>query len=134
MKLRNILLFTAIGSSLLLGQIPDPVIRKHLPGQWSVNHQFDAISVSGTSFFGTDGIAYYDGTIRGADGVIKFQVSARWSVAGGKVITQVIESSNPDIFSVGSTEIDSVVVLNDSLYSYIDKDGGSLTEKRIPYN
>lgn len=117
----------------ILAQVTDKEIRHRLLGQWSAHHQFDEISVSGTSFFGTDGMAYFDGTIQGIDGVSNYHVSARWNISGGKVITQVIESSIPEIFPLGSTEIDSVIALNDSIYSYIDKNGGVLTDKRAPY-
>ena len=120
--------FTAI-----LAQFADKEIRHRLLGQWSANHTFDEISVSGTSFFGTDGMAYFDGTIRGIKDVSEYHVSARWHISGGRVVTQVVESTIPEIFPLGATEIDSVVALNDSIYSYIDKNGELLTDKKIPY-
>ena len=105
-------------------------IRRLLPGLWQADQVQEALSVRATSEYRRDGFVVYAGRITGPGVDLSYRVRSRWAVEGDALVTEIVESDQPQLLPVGSRKRDTVLSIDARRFRYRDEQGGEHEELR----
>lgn len=106
-------------------------IRRLLPGLWRADAVQDTLTIRATSDYRRDGTVVYAGRVTGPGVDLAYRVRSRWTVDGDAVVTEILESDQPQMLPVGSRKRDTVLSLDGRRFRYRDEQGGEHEEVRI---
>ena len=121
-------------STSVLAAVSEASIKRLLPGQWQVNQTIESVTVVGTSTYTADGQVIYQGTMTGPDFSVPYRFKAKWTVSGTTFIAEILETSSPDLMTIGSIQRDTVISLDETTYKFVDDEGTEGIETRITPN
>jgi hypothetical protein len=118
-------------STSVLAAVSEESIRQLLPGKWRVNQTIETVTVVGTSTYTADGRVVYEGTMSGPGFSTPYKFKGKWTVSGTTFMAEITETSSPDLMPVGTIQKDTVLLLDETTYKFVDDEGTEGTEIRI---
>ncbi len=100
-------------------------------GAWSEKAELEGFTVSGTSRYSPDHTVEHIGSVVGADSKVNFRFRSTWRIEGNTLITEVLESDQPEMVAVGYVERDTILSMSEAQWTYRDSDGMEFTVVRF---
>lgn len=126
--------FAAPASAQQPRPVTDEFLSQRMVGKWQVEY-FDEKTKRksiGWTVYNDRGLAASRSLTKVGDEVQNIVLQARWRIENGVLITTITKSSHPDVVKVASVTRDRLTVLTEKRMQYIDQDGKTINEIRVP--
>lgn len=112
----------------------DEELSAALVGKWQVQFEdpetkFKSI---GWTVYAKNGLAASRSITKIGDKEVNIVLQAKWTIVNGVLTTTVTQSSDPKLVKVASVTKDRIVSLSQKKFQYIDREGKTITEIRVP--
>jgi hypothetical protein len=121
--------FSAAAESVLVRPLERMIL-----GSWRESVVMGEATSSGISVYSPDSTVTHQIKFVGPGLTIEVRTRSRWRIEGKELITEVTESSRPDVLPIGTTERDTIVAMEKNQWVYRDSDGVEVTAIRLKVN
>ncbi len=131
---RLLLLFVLLSfASLSMAIEPQSVadMEKIILGSWSEKLDMEGLITSGVSKYSSDHTVEHIGSIVAFDFKIDFRIRSKWRIEDDTLITEVLETNQPDMIGVGHVERDKILSMTNNNWTYRDSNGTESTAVRL---
>ncbi len=112
----------------------DQELSELLIGKWQV--QFEDPKTKrksiGWTVYAKGGLAASRSITKVGDKEVNLVLQAKWKIEKGVLITTITKSSDPKLVKEASVTKDRIVSMSTKQFRYIDRDGKTITEIRVP--
>lgn len=115
-------------------RVTDEFLSQRIVGKWQVEY-FDEKTkrkAIGWTVYSDRGLAASRSVAKIDGETTHVILQARWRIENGVLITTITKSSHPEIVKVASVTRDRLTMLTEKRMQYIDQDGKTITELRVP--
>ena len=111
--------------------LPADQMEAMIVGTWSEEYELDGVRASAVSKYTSGHSVEQLGTFTAENLRVDYRLRARWSIQGDTLVTEVLESSHPELVAVGHVERDTILSMTTDQWVYRDADGVEFTAKRV---
>ncbi|MEZ6086886.1 MAG: hypothetical protein R3C05_02395 [Pirellulaceae bacterium] len=123
-----------VGQAQTPRKVSDEDLSKRLLGKWQVEFEDPKTKRQsiGWTVYAENGLAASRSITKVGDKEINLVLQAKWKIENGVLITTITKSSDTSIVKVASVTKDRLTVLTSKQLQYIDADGNTIREIRVP--
>ncbi|QDS88395.1 hypothetical protein EC9_25850 [Rosistilla ulvae] len=128
-----------LSSSAIVGaqtakKATDEELAALLIGKWQVEFEDKETKRKsiGWTVYAKNGLAASRSITKVGDKEVNLVLQAKWSIDKGVLTTTITKSSDPKLVKVASVTKDRIVSMSKKQFRYIDREGKTITEIRVP--
>jgi len=126
----SLIIISLLFSQITIADVSSDVINKYLPGNWTSITEISGQRIESNTKYNKDKTVLYRILFTTPDGKYSFNGEGKWRVEGDNLVVTIISSSSPDFLKVGEVMKDKVTFIDSKQFSYVDEEGGAMTEFR----
>ena len=124
--LLNFACFPTSAESLTSAEMEEVIL-----GAWTEKFEMDGVIAAGISRYSPDYSVEHTGSIVTDDLKITFRFRSKWRIENDILITEALETKQPEIVAVGDIERDTILSMSHDQWTYREADGNVVTAVRL---